>query len=339
MERLLRTSRNRSNKEHAMESPHSHGIGSRLAIQVVCANVVLSMSPLADARATTNSTSFAPPTNEEALKLMQMHPSPSLASALRAFKGGASIGGEDVETIGTLSLLANSAQSLDAAPKVVLSSGAIEADVDVFRALLGGPNNNALPGEQPSGRREINWDGVPASFTNVPTFPNDFFNTNSTRGLVYQLTGNHLEVSDQSFVDVNPAYAGKFVPFSGHKTFSPIGTIATEVDFFVAGTDTKAAVRGVGVVFLDVDKFGSSGIELLGENGVDLGIFFAPVRSDRRGASFVGVAFRNPMITHVHIRTGDGVLAANQIDISDGGPRDLVVMDDIIYGEPTALGE
>ena len=223
------------------------------------------------------------------------------------------------------------------APRVIRSSGAIEADVELFRALLGGPDNGALPGQQPLGRREITWDGVPAAVTNVPNFPADFFNVDSPRGLVYEATGNGLEVSDQSFIDVNPAYAGEFIPFSGHKAFSPIGTIGTEVAFFVAGSDTKAAVCGVGVVFLDVDKLGSSGIQLLDENGLDLGTFNAPVRSDRRGASFVGVVFRNPVIAHVHIRTGDGELVSNEVDVSDGGHHDLVVMDNIIYGEPTAI--
>ncbi len=233
-----------------------------------------------------------------------------------------------------------SADSLHAPrPTIIRSTGAIEADVALFRALLGGPDNGAMLGQQPGGRREINWDGVPALLTNVPTFPNDFFNIQSPRGLIYEPTGPGLEVSDQSFIDLGPQYAGEFIPFSGHKLFSPVGTNDVMVRFVVAGSDTKAAVRGIGVVFCDVDKPGKTAIGLLGANGVDLGHYSAPVRSDRRGLSFVGIVFRKPVIETVRVVAGDGKLGDGEIDVSQGGMHDLVVMDDFIYGEPTAVGK
>ena len=73
-------------------------------------------------------------------------------------------------------------------PTVITSSGAIEADVAAFRTLLGNPNNLSAPGQQPGGRREVNWDGVPAELTNIDRFPNDLFNTTVTRGLLYNRT-------------------------------------------------------------------------------------------------------------------------------------------------------
>jgi hypothetical protein len=227
--------------------------------------------------------------------------------------------------------------SLDA--KVVIqSTGAIEADVDAFRALLGNPNNGAAPGPHAVGRREINWDGVPAALTNVVNFPNAFFNTNSPRGLVYDHVNRGLEVSDHSFTNINPTYAAEFAPFSGTKLFAALGNSESDIRFFVAGSTTQAAVHGFGVVFSDVDTAGSSGIELIGLDGSSLGRFTAPVRSDARGASFVGVVFRNAVISRVKIVTGDGRLAPDEIDISQGGQHDLVVMDDFLYGEPMATG-
>src|SRR5262249_48415968 len=220
-------------------------------------------------------------------------------------------------------------------PTVVRSSGAIEADVAAFRALLGDPNNLSAPGQQPGGRREVNWDGVPAELTNIDEFPNDFFNKTVTRGLFYNRTGHGLEVSDRGFTDVNPAYAGEFNTFTAPKLFSPAGGNVVDVRFRVSGTDTKAAVTGIGVVFCDVDRLGSTTMQLRGEHGEDLGTFTVPVRSDDRGLSFLGVKFSSPRISRVIIVSGDGRLADDELDVTAGGEHDLVVMDNFLFGEPT----
>jgi hypothetical protein len=230
-----------------------------------------------------------------------------------------------------------SAQLLPSA-RVIQSTGAIEADVNAFRALLGDPNNNALVGQQPAGRREINWDAVPAALTNVPKFPNNFFNSNSARGLIYNNASRALEVNDQRFANINPTYAAEFNPFSGQKMFSPLGSNVSDVKFRVAGSGVEASVRGFGVVFLDVDTQNHSSIELFADDGHSLGKFTAPVRSDARGASFVGVVLRNAVISRVVIVAGDGRLAPNENDISQGGQHDLVALDDFLYSEPIATG-
>ncbi len=290
-----------------MNSLINLGIASGLGIQALCLPCLLSSSPC-DASYTTS-----PRAGGAELAVLR---SPAFAAS----------------SSGTEASLA-----LDA--KVVIqSSGAIEASVDAFRALLGNPNNGAAPGPHATGRREINWDGVPAAVTNVVHFPNAFFNTNSPRGLVYDQVNRGLEVSDHSFTDINPTYAAEFTPFSGTKLFSPLGDNESDVRFFVAGSTREAAVRGFGVVFLDVDTAGSTRIELIGLDGSSLGRFNAPVRSDARGASFVGVVFRNAVISRVRIIAGDGRLAPDEIDVSQGGQHDLVVMDDFLYGEPTATG-
>jgi hypothetical protein len=226
-----------------------------------------------------------------------------------------------------------------ASRKIIVASGSIEAAVAEFRALLGNPNNGAATGEQPAGRREINWDGVPVGLTNTTHFPEQFFNGVSPRGLVYQQGLRGLEVSDNSFININPAYAGEFLPFSGQKMFSPLGTNESDVLFFVAGTHIEAAVSGFGIVFSDVDKDDTTGIKLLDENDVLLETVLAPARTDARGLSFVGVVFRKPIVTHVHIVAGDARLGLDEIDVTQGGLHDLVVMDDFIYGEPKAVGQ
>ncbi len=104
--------------------------------------------------------------------------------------------------------------------QVVSASGDIAAAVAQYRALLGDPLNGATRGEQAAGRREINWDGVPAAFTNTDTFPGDFFNARSPRGVLFTTDGIGFRVSDNGFTDVNAAYAVEFNVFSaraGHR--------------------------------------------------------------------------------------------------------------------------
>src|SRR5262245_10043075 len=239
----------------------------------------------------------------------------------------------------TATALRHGSSSSSETPTVIMSSGAIEGDVAAFRTLLGDPNNGATPGQQPAGRREVNWDGVPAEVTNTDDFPNDFFNTTSPRGLFYNRTGHGLEVSDRGFTDVNPDYAGELNTFSAPKLFAPAGGNVVDVRFRVSGSDEKAAVTGLGVVFVDVDKAGRTTMELRGEHGESLGTFKAPVRSDERGLSFLGIRFSSARISRVIIVTGNGRLEAGEKDITDGGRHDLVVMDNFLFGEPTAIDD
>src|SRR3989441_7292807 len=64
---------------------------------------------------------------------------------------------------------------------VFSATGRIGATVSQFRAILGAPNGG-IAGEQPAGRREINWDGAAAiSFNNRNDFPADFFRSEERR--------------------------------------------------------------------------------------------------------------------------------------------------------------
>jgi hypothetical protein len=110
-----------------------------------------------------------------------------------------------------------------------------------------------------------------------------------------------------------------------------------DVLFTVAGTATPAAVTGFGVVFSDVDRHGSASIKLFDAKGRSLGQYQAPVRSDEAGLSFIGVKFDQAIVAKVVISSGQAPIDAGLEDVSDGGNRDLVVMDDFLYGEPKAL--
>ena len=218
--------------------------------------------------------------------------------------------------------------------KVVQGSGDIAPVVAQFRALLGDPLNGVLAGQQAAGRREINWDGVPAAVTNVNTFPALFF---QGRGASYGGPGTGFRVSDNDFADLNKAYATQFAPFSGAKTFMPTGSPEMELRFTVAGSTTPAAVTGFGIVFSDVDRQGSASIKMFDAAGRSLGQYHAPIRSDAAGLSFIGVAFDSAIVARVVITAGQAAIDAGLEDLTDGGNRDLVVTDDFLYGEPQAL--
>jgi len=219
---------------------------------------------------------------------------------------------------------------------VVSASGNISSKMDEFRALLGA-TLNTTPG-QTSGRREINWDGVPDSFS-LKRIPSDFFNPLEAgapaarqRGLVYS-GSTDARVSSNAFSDLDPSNANEFVPFSGAKVFSAVSSNAWNVDFQVAGQSVAASIKGFGAVFSDVDLTTTT-IEYF-SGPVSLGVFKVPVKTTG-SHSFLGVYFPHEKVTRVKITQGDAPVAAGVKDVSSGGTKDLVVMDDFLYDEPRA---
>lgn len=214
----------------------------------------------------------------------------------------------------------------------VTGSGDLTAKLAELRALLGEPNNGGTAGQQPAGRREINWDGVNAPNLNTNTFPNDGFRA---RGLIMLSTGTGLRVSDNDFGDINAAYDASFEEFSPAKTFASVGSNAMDLTFRVAGDTTQVAnVRGFGVIFSDVDVANTSFVEAYDVTGRLIARVAAPIRSDARGHSLVGVAFASALVARVRIISGQGSLGATTRDVSDGGTVDLVVLDDFFFSEP-----
>jgi hypothetical protein len=216
---------------------------------------------------------------------------------------------------------------------VVMATGNISAKVAEFRTLVGDPANGGVAGEQPAGRREVNWDGAGARpFNNQDHFPPDFFNTAATVGLIY--SGASFRNDSTQFVDINPTYANEFVPFSPKVMFSAIGTNVIDASFQVAGAATTAAVNGFGVVLVDVDLAQTTSLELFDAQHRSLGRYTAPTRSDAGGLSFLGVKYDSPIVAAVRITCGNAALAAGVNDLTSGGAKDVVVIDNVIYGEP-----
>ena len=223
---------------------------------------------------------------------------------------------------------------------VVKASGDITGALTQFRGLLG-DSLNTTPGKT-GGRREVNWDGVPVANTNNSTFPLDFFNNTDPngpagrkRGLVYANTGVSFRIDSTDFSEIDASYANEFDAFSPKKILAPVGTNITEAIFKVPGTTIDAFIKGLGIIFLDVDDTNATTVEFF-NGSKSLGIFKAPVRSSS-SFSFLGVFFPNEKVTRVKITVGNGILGSGIKDISAGGTKDLVVMDDFFYDEPGQL--
>ena len=226
--------------------------------------------------------------------------------------------------------------SVKKGPRVVVSGDAGTASaVAELRDLLGEPNNGVAPGSFGVGRREINWDAVPPTVTNVDNFPVGFFNSNSPRGAVLSTPGSGTRISDNDFADINPSYAGQFADFSPVKTFAAVGSNQMDVTFFVPGSPEKATVTGFGAVFSDVDGKGSS-IQFFDDTG-HLLIVVEP-KKGKEGFSFAGVVFETPVVARVRLTLGDGPIGPDAFDVKAGGNQDLVVVDDFFYGEPQGTG-
>lgn len=228
-----------------------------------------------------------------------------------------------------------------AAQQAVVISGACDiADVvDRYRAPLGPDNGDAL-GSHRSGRREIDWDGVPDQFAAPNFLPAGFFNSlQRARGAHLSTPGLGVQVSARRdnptgtpvrFGHINPTYPAIFRTFSEERLFSPIGSNVVDLTFFVPGTGIPAVTRGFGAVYTDVDLT-ETAFEYFDRNGQSLGRFSVPLSNS--SLSFLGVAFDQPVVARVRIEYGTGVLGPN-----DSPDYDVAVMDDFIYGEPRAAG-
>lgn len=218
--------------------------------------------------------------------------------------------------------------------RAVGDSLAIADTLNKFRAALGGSLNapNSPPAD--SGRREINWDGAPPALTNVDTFPATFFNANSKRGAVFSTPGTGLRVDSSAFASVNAGLGDQFKAFSPKKLFMAVGSNQVGVDFKVVGTTANGLVKGFGVVFSDVDKAAATRVEYFDANGVELASVASPAQLGAQGFTFVGAVFDSAIVARVLITSGEAALDATTQDVSAGGTKDLVVMDDFIYGEP-----
>ena len=187
------------------------------------------------------------------------------------------------------------AQALEITSASGANAAAIQAAVDTFRTDLGTLNPN-VAGSFGSGRREINWDGVPANFSDPNLLPNNFFNVNSPRGAEFSTPGTGVAVSANAggatpvlFGGINPTYPDLFQVFSPQKLFTAIGSNIVDVSFFIPGSSTPATTSAFGAVFTDVDLPNTTSLTFFGPSNQLLGEFFVPSAVGNQTLSFLGV--------------------------------------------------
>jgi hypothetical protein len=242
---------------------------------------------------------------------------------------------------------AHAQQTPFVAPAVFQAAGptneSIQGTVDEFRAALGDPDNANNPGPLTAGRREINWDGGGSTATTDPVTPFDVFL--NIRGAQFTTRGDGLSQAPPDGLATlfnNPTYEDIFLAFSPVRMFTPVGSNVTEALFFEPGSAgaIPAAVSGFGAVFVDVDqpdgsrrnRRASTLMEFFDAENRRVFSGFVPASPGDANLSFLGIMFDEPRIARVRITTGTVAPGPN-----DESRRDIVVMDDFIYGEPQAL--
>ncbi|HEX3273482.1 MAG TPA: hypothetical protein VHR43_01400 [Gemmatimonadales bacterium] len=230
------------------------------------------------------------------------------------------------------------AQALATLLKITRISGVVDPKVPTFANSLGSPDNLSEAGFHAQGRRQINWDGVPASFSDNNNFPEDFFNVNSPRGAIYDAeNGTGLRVSSNHFADLAPTNATDLIPFSEPKLFAPVGTKTFELKFRIPGSNTRAVVKGFGAIVVDVDKAQLSRLKAFDKDDHLIANIAVPVRKNPDEYSLVGVTFTQPVIAKVQLILGDTPPKKGVKDISSGGTKDVVALDDFLYSEPQRI--
>ncbi len=210
---------------------------------------------------------------------------------------------------------------------------------DAFRSAVGGGSVAGPNGSFGGLRREINWDGVPAGFSDPSPLAGDFFNTVSPRGAVFTTPGTGFLVSANAGGATPPLFGfpNDFQTFSAQKLFTAINSNILDVNFFVPGTNQSATTDAFGIVFVDVETTGVARIEFFDQNQ---SLIFSrdALVAGNQGLSFLGaMANAGERISRVRITSGLNTIVSNGVL---GNPiDDVVVMDDFLYGEPVAVPE
>lgn len=219
-----------------------------------------------------------------------------------------------------------------------IDATALAPTVDAYKYELNNGGGTAPtapdPVNNPDGFRSINWDAAPESVSDPNFFPGDFFNANfnrRARGMGFTTTGVGflLSATLASGNPINFGYGPEFTTFSPERLFSPLGSNVFDVHFFNPVNPVQAAlVDGFWAVFTDVELPNTTHMDYFDENNALLASIDVPELD--KGLSFAGIHFdsEGSVVSRVRVYLGNF-----ELGITEGGPIDIVVMDDFIAGE------
>lgn len=147
-------------------------------------------------------------------------------------------------------------------------------------------------------------------------------------------TGTGFRNDSSLFGDIDVTFKNEFSAFSPNKLFTVSNSNVLDVQFQLAGQPTPGLVAGFGAVFVDVDLPNLSTLEFFDIDNKLLRKVTVPVRTTTSAFSFAGARFENPIVARVRITLGSGAIGNGFRDLSAGGNRDIVVLDDFLYAEP-----
>ena len=216
--------------------------------------------------------------------------------------------------------------------------------VALFQGILGGAINGGGPAEDPYGQRRITWDGRALPFY----MPSNFFaNGFVDRGLTVVSKTNKFVVSNPSdgsdylFDSINPEASKDFTAFSAPRLFAALDDTEIELLFSVPGTNgaKKGFISGFGAVLVDVDLESTTEIIMKDSDGCEIASGF--VEPNPGGFSFLGLKVDDKVVSTVEMYLGTEELDGEESDsftrdrALKKGKKDIVVMDDFLYDEPT----
>lgn len=176
--------------------------------------------------------------------------------------------------------------------------------------------------------------------------PFDFFDKTVTRGIVFEAAGGKFAVSNPSPAPpadddrfsslIGNTQSQQFDRFSDPRLFTPVKSNIVSATFKIPAKNQQASTAGFGAVFADVDQFRHTWMDFIDRNGCLIGRLF--IRPKDKGLSFGGIIVKGkknqnlPVIWKVRMRLGNVSIQR----FAKHPPRgaDVVVVDDLFYGEP-----
>lgn len=215
----------------------------------------------------------------------------------------------------------------------------LDSTILKFRATLGGEDNGNVAGKA-KGHRSINWDAPIVPFN----MPGDFFKNTVTRGAEFRAAKGKFAVSnpspkdpsgvhDNEFSSFDRRFPSLFQTFSPKRLFTPAKGNKVLVLFSVPKSNKHAFVSGFGAIFTNVAEIGKTFLIFYDEKGCL--IIRLEVKAKGKGVSFSGIK-----VTHKNGRPVNAAIASVKVELGTEiishpvNVKNVVVLDDLIYGEP-----